>query len=171
MQDISTRVALADRGAVERDEQGPALAAQLAEVELAAAGTAVTGPGVAVTVQDAEVDAVTGLVPEGGEVLDRDLQLVANGLWQAGAEAVAVNDHRLGATTAIRAAGEAILLDLRPLVPPYVVTAVGDEGLADRFDEGPAAAQLRGLARDYGLRWMAERADLVTLPGVSGARS
>ncbi len=171
VQGISARVAQAERAAVERDSQGPALAARLAEVELASARTAVAGPGVAVTVQDADVDAVTGQIPEGGEVLDRDLQLVANGLWQAGAEAVAVNGHRLSATTAIRAAGEAILVDLRPLLPPYVVTAVGDEELADRFDQGAAAGQLRGLARDYGLRWTLDRAGELALPAAAGARS
>lgn len=171
VQGVSARVAQAERAAAERGRRGPALAAQLAEVEVAAARTPVAGPGVSVTVQDAEVDAVTGDVPEGGEVLDRDVQLVANGLWQAGAEAVAVNGHRLGATTAIRSAGQAILVELRPLVPPYVVSAVGDEQLAERFEHGPAAAQLRGLARDYGLRWMLERPGELTLPAASGARS
>lgn len=171
VQSVSARIAQAERAAAERGQEGPALAGRLAAVEVAAARTPVSGPGVAVTVQDAEVEAVTGDVPEGGEVLDRDLQLVANGLWQAGAEAVAVNGHRLGATTAIRAAGQAILVELRPLVPPYVVTAVGDEELAARFDDGPAAAQLRGLGRDYGLRWTLDRPGELTLPAASGARS
>ena len=56
-----------------------------------------------------------------GRVLDRDLQELVNGLWAAGAEAVSVDGQRLTARTAIRSAGEAVLVDFRPLSPPYVV--------------------------------------------------
>ena len=48
-------------------------------------------------------------------MLDRDLQVIVNGLWAAGAEAIAVNGQRLTACSAIRSAGEAILVDFRPL--------------------------------------------------------
>ena len=56
-----------------------------------------------------------------GRVLDRDLQVMVNALWAAGAEAIAINGQRLTARSAIRYAGEAILLDFRPLVPPNVM--------------------------------------------------
>ena len=42
-------------------------------------------------------------------------------LWQSGAEAIAINGQRLTSFSAIRAAGDAILVDNRPLVPPYTV--------------------------------------------------
>ena len=59
-------------------------------------------------------------------VQDVDLQVVVNGLWAAGAEAIAVNGQRLTAMTAIRSAGDAVLVDLVALSSPYTVEAVGD---------------------------------------------
>ncbi|CAM5647734.1 membrane protein [Streptomyces purpurascens] len=53
------------------------------------------------------------------------MQRVVNGLWESGAEAVSINGQRLTALSAMRAAGDAILVDNKPLVPPYTVLAVG----------------------------------------------
>ena len=88
-------------------------------------------------------------------VLDRDLQSVVNGLWAAGAEAVAVNGQRLTALSAIRSAGDAILVDYRPLTRPYVVVAIGDPRTiagAVRFSGGPAGPGLRTLQQTYGMQ-------------------
>jgi uncharacterized protein YlxW (UPF0749 family) len=64
---------------------------------------------------------------------DSDLQLVVNALFAAGAEAVSVNDNRIVATSPIRAAGATIVVNFRPLTPPYRVVGIG----ADRrtFDQ------------------------------------
>ena len=58
-------------------------------------------------------------------VLDVDLQSVVNALWAAGAEAIAINGQRLTATSTIRAAGDAVLVDYRPVTSPYEVAAIG----------------------------------------------
>ena len=50
-----------------------------------------------------------------GRVTDRDLQTLVNEVWAAGAEAVTVNGQRLTALSAIRSAGDAVLVDFRPL--------------------------------------------------------
>lgn len=60
-------------------------------------------------------DAANGLRDGRDRVLDMDLQILTDGLWQAGAEAISVNGHRLSALTAIRGAGEAITVDNRSL--------------------------------------------------------
>src|SRR5207302_160556 len=77
------------------------------------------------------VDPVTGRQTgtNPGLVLDRDLQDVANELWHDGAEAIAINGQRLTATTTIRAAGGAILVDFRPVTAPYQVSAIGPDDL------------------------------------------
>jgi uncharacterized protein YlxW (UPF0749 family) len=107
--------------------------------------TALAGPGVIVMVDDAP-DARSGSL---NRVLDRDLQDIVNVLWRSGASGVAVNDQRLTGSTAIRAAGEAILVNYQPLTRPYRVYAVGtstsgtgDSGLQHLLD---------GLSSDYGL--------------------
>ena len=48
-----------------------------------------------------------------GQVTDHDLQTVVNALWAAGARAIWVGGVRLGPQTAIRTAGQTILVDFR----------------------------------------------------------
>ena len=60
-----------------------------------------------------------------------------NGLWSVGAEAIAVNGQRLTAQSAIRSAAGAILVNYRPLKPPYRVEAIGPPDLADAVRGDP----------------------------------
>ncbi|MFD4834191.1 DUF881 domain-containing protein [Streptomyces uncialis] len=125
-----------------------------------AGSAAVHGPGVKLSVDDAKEAAGNGDGPRGtsgfsdtGRVKDRDLQRVVNGLWQSGAEAVSINGQRLTALSAIRAAGDAILVDNRPLVPPYTILAVGDgERLSTRFQNSPDGLYLNALQENFGVR-------------------
>ncbi len=130
-------------------------------VELAAAAVPVHGPGVRLVLDDA-ADASQGGAggprqsdgfSDTGRVRDRDMQQVVNALWASGAEAVALNGQRLTALSAIRDAGQAILVDNRPLVPPYTVLAIGDgKRLSAAFQRSAGGAYLRALRRDYGIR-------------------
>jgi uncharacterized protein YlxW (UPF0749 family) len=98
-------------------------------------------------------------------VLDTDLQLLANGLWQAGAEAIAVNGQRLTTLTAIRTAGQAITVNFRSVSPPYAVSAVGDPAtLPASFLETPAGQTFTDLEANFGLRFDVESVDELTLP-------
>ncbi|GAA1926187.1 DUF881 domain-containing protein [Streptantibioticus ferralitis] len=128
---------------------------------LLAGATAVTGPGVQLVVDDAkEASTGSGSAPressgfsDTGRVRDRDLQRVVNGLWQSGAEAVSINGQRLTALSAIRAAGAAILVDNKPLVPPYTVLAIGDgQRLSTSFQDSPDGQYLHVLQQNYGIR-------------------
>ena len=87
-------------------------------------------------------------------VLDLDLQVLANGLWQAGAEAIAINGHRLSTLTAIRGAGDAITVDYRSLTRPYRVEAIGDpRTLHARLVESPGGAWWNELAQNRRMRY------------------
>ena len=152
------------------DAAGRAAADRLAALELASGVGAVTGGGLVVRLDDAPAGA-EGADARGGEVgqgrvQDRDLQDVVNALWASGAEAVAINGLRLTAQTAIRSAGEAILVDFRPLSPPYTVRAVGDPKLLETsFVDGPTGRRLATYTSLYGLRFTVRRTDSQTLPG------
>ncbi|MDG9728762.1 MULTISPECIES: DUF881 domain-containing protein [unclassified Streptomyces] len=136
----------------------------------------VHGPGVKLVVNDAK-DAGTGGdgQPRGtsgfsdtGRVRDRDMQRVVNGLWESGAEAISVNGQRLTALSAIRAAGDAILVDNKPLVPPYTVLAVGDgERLSTRFQDSADGLYLHVLQENYGIRTAISAADDLKLPAAT----
>ncbi|MDF3291722.1 DUF881 domain-containing protein [Streptomyces silvisoli] len=142
-------------------------------MSLLSGATAVSGPGVQLVVDDAkEASGGTGSGPretsgfsDTGRVRDRDLQRVVNGLWQSGAEAVSINGQRLTALSAIRAAGEAILVDNKPLVPPYTVLAIGDGPRLSTSFQGSADGQyLRVLQQNYGIRTSISVKDEVRLP-------
>jgi len=112
---------------------GPALAAieSRAGVLAASAGLdAVRGPGVTITLTDAGRDAdgrfPRDATPDDLVVHQQDIQAVLNALWGAGAEAVALQDQRIIATSAPRCVGNTLLLDGRTSSPPYTVTAIGD---------------------------------------------
>ncbi|MFJ9891264.1 DUF881 domain-containing protein [Streptomyces sp. NPDC091287] len=129
-------------------------------VALLAGATPVDGPGVKLVVDDAKDTDQGGGGPrestgfaDTGRVRDRDMQRVVNGLWESGAEAIAINGQRLTALSAIRAAGDAILVDNRPLVPPYTVLAVGDgKKLATAFQDSADGQYLQALKESFDIR-------------------
>ncbi|MFE0460514.1 DUF881 domain-containing protein [Kitasatospora sp. NPDC058965] len=148
----------------------------LAALDSAVGTGAVTGPGVKLVIDDpADSGSGGGIDPRtsggfgGGRLRDRDLQLVVNGLWQAGAEAVSVNGQRLTALSPIRAAGDAILVDNRPLVPPYTVLAIGDEkALPGAFQESMGGHYLKLLQDSYGIRATLSGQHELSLPAAVG---
>ncbi|TGA92766.1 DUF881 domain-containing protein [Streptomyces sp. MZ04] len=141
-------------------------------VALLSGATEVHGPGVKLVVDDAKAADQGGGGPresagfsDTGRVRDRDMQRVVNGLWQSGAEAIAINDQRLTALSAIRAAGDAILVDNKPLVPPYTVLAVGDgQRLSTRFQNSRDGQYLHALQENFGVRTSISAQESVRLP-------
>ncbi|MFB9510535.1 DUF881 domain-containing protein [Streptomyces aurantiacus] len=142
-------------------------------VAVLAGAVEVHGPGVKLVVDDAkEADQggdgdarETSGFSDTGRVRDRDMQRVVNGLWESGAEAVTVNGQRLTALSAIRAAGDAILVDNKPLVPPYTVLAVGDgQRLSSRFRNSGDGQYLQALKENFGVRTSMSVEDEVRLP-------
>ncbi|MFI2609338.1 DUF881 domain-containing protein [Kitasatospora sp. NPDC018619] len=137
----------------------------------------VTGPGLKLVLEDAAGTGLGGNVDpragqgfsNSGRLRDRDLQLVVNGLWGAGAEAIAINGQRLTALSAIRAAGEAVLVDNRPLVPPYGIQAIGDGSkLLGTFEKDMAGQYLRLLQEQYGIKSTLSVQKSLTLPAAVG---
>ena len=101
---LSGQLALERDAALTASRTGDRVSTELRRLETAAAQSAVRGPGIEVVAGDAtareQVDPATGervTVPaeENGRLRDRDLQSLVNGLWAAGAEAVAVDGERL----------------------------------------------------------------------------
>lgn len=133
--------------------------------QLAVGSRAAEGPGVVVEVDDAAE--TTGDSGDLGRILDIDLQQVVNGLWAAGAEAVSINGHRVTPLTSLRSAGNVIQINFTNLVPPYEVSAIGDDRvLATAFDEGLGGQWLRASAERYGVEYSIRNADSLELPGV-----
>jgi uncharacterized protein YlxW (UPF0749 family) len=140
------------------------------EVLSAMAGVSpVHGPGIKVTVDDAPTQGARASAGSAtGRVLDTDLQRLLNGLWAAGAEAVSVNGQRLTQLTAVRSAGDAILVAYRPLSPPYEVLAIGSpNGLEVEFVDGPGGRWFHTL-ETFGIRFNVTQQKDLQVPGASG---
>ncbi|MBG0562209.1 DUF881 domain-containing protein [Actinoplanes aureus] len=146
-----------------------AAVARLRDLEAAAGLATVRGSGAKVTLADGptSVDPVTGERRTESQVKDTDLQLAANALWASGAEAIAINGERLTATSTIRQAGEAILVDVRPVTTPYEVVAIGPGDLADDFRDGYAGQFFETLSARYGMSFEVTEVKDVTLDGAA----
>lgn len=148
------------------DEAAQVQQAAIERLEPSVGAVPVTGSGLTITVDDGP----QGESNRSARVYDTDLQILANGLWQSGAEAVAINGHRLSALTAIRGAGEAVTVDYRSLARPYVVEAIGDSRtLQARFVESGAGVWWNELAQNQGLGYdiaLADRLDLAADGGL-----
>ena len=138
------------------------------DLAIAVGAVPMQGPGLTVTLDDApqgaedpgESDQV-----DQGRVYSRDIQFVVNSLWEAGAEAISVNDIRLTSVSTIRFAGSAIIVDFRPLTRPYVITALGDpRELPNAFADGPGGSYLSTLDSSFGVRSDTEVVDDATVP-------
>lgn len=94
----------------------------------------------------------------------QDLVGIANELWAAGAEAVAVNGLRVTATTGFSQVGGTIVVNLQRVSPPYVIAAIGETAtLAGALSiRGGFVEGLRALGLDVRI----ERRDALTLPAI-----
>ena len=106
------------------------------------------------------------------EIRDEDLATLVDGLWQAGAEAIAINDQRLNVLGGIRNTGRAIHVNGRPRQrPPYVVEAIGDNahppGPPAPDQPGPGSGSAWSTAST--LSTSAENVDDIRLPAAARA--
>jgi uncharacterized protein YlxW (UPF0749 family) len=112
------------------------------------------GPGLVVTLNDAQRDA-EGRFPRDASpddlvVHQQDIEAVLNALWSAGAEGVQMQDQRIIGTSAPRCVGNTLLLNGRTYSPPYVVTAIGDPAA---MQAALAASPLVTLYKQYVVRF------------------
>jgi uncharacterized protein YlxW (UPF0749 family) len=167
-------VAAERRAHLEGDALGRQLLAQLDAADFAAATSAVTGPGLNVTITDPGLSKNLSDVSKqrvGGSkqvILDRDLQLVVNSLWVSGAEAISVGGVRVGPNVTMRQAGGGILVDNQPIASPYTILAVGPpHSMRDLFDRSSGLQRLRLLETSYGVGVNVSAADTLNLPAGS----
>lgn len=101
---------------------------ELNEAKAFAGLTGVTGPGVVVTLSDVPKSKVKslGIAQEETYIHDVDVLQVVNELRAAGADAIAIHDQRLTATSPIRCVGNSVLVNMTPVGFPLKIRAIGD---------------------------------------------
>ena len=99
----------------------------LQDTKLFAGLTEAEGPGVTIVLRDSKKPVANVLDPGGGIIHDTDVLKVVNELWNAGAEAIAVNGKRVGPRTNFRCVGSTILVDSIRIATPIRIDAIGDQ--------------------------------------------
>ena len=120
---------------------------------------ALEGPGVEVVIDDSAKPLAKGENPNIAIVHNEDLLKIVNELRAAGAEALSVNDQRLVEASEISCAGPTILVNKSRVVPPFVISAIGDA------DTMMAALKLRGGVVE-GLQFYGIQVNITKKPNV-----
>lgn len=111
-----------ETAAAEGRSAAETLARELDVYQLVLGLVPVQGPGVVVRLRESK--APLGIVPTG--IQAQDLSGLINELWSGGAEAIAVNGHRIVATTGFGQDDRGIFAGSLRVGAPYEITAVGD---------------------------------------------
>ncbi len=143
--------------------QASATRTRLRTLGVATGEDSARGPGVRVTVDDAPDAASTKQ-----KVIGQDLQRLANGLWQVGAEAVSINGQRLTSLSAIRDAGKAITVNKVSLRRPYVLSAIGGPQMGGALLETSGGQTWAALQSSFGLKFDVTTEESMTLPPAQG---
>ena len=136
--------------------------------------TALTGPGVEITLDDAK-ERPDGALPPNARPDDlvihqSDVQAVVNAVWAAGADAVAIMDQRLIATSAVRCVGNVLLLQGRTYSPPFVITAIVDAGaVRAQLAASPQVGLLQQAVDAFGLTFAVRQRGSITVPAYTGS--
>ncbi len=145
------------------------LNAQLQNARIAAGLIPLTGTGIVLQVEDS----LEPVAPDSNEadylVGARDIRILVEELWAAGAQAVAVNGERITPTTSVIDIGSSILVNSAYLLPAYQITALGADDLYARLSASPGFVDfIRARAETYGIRVSFAEPDSVDIPAFAG---
>lgn len=110
-------------------EEAKNLEKELTELNRVLGYTEVKGKGVIITLKDATDEQVATV--RDSVVHDWDVLSIVNELFNAGAEAVSVNDQRIISVSAINCAGTVITINNQKVSVPFVIKAIGGDGMYD----------------------------------------
>lgn len=114
-----------EKAAAQESGQAKLLNDSLQEAKQYAGMSEVEGPGVTVTIEDNTNENAGGFVQD-QIIHDVDVLRTVNELWNAGAEAIAVNGNRVSVGTNFRCAGSVMYVGNVRIASPVVVQAIGD---------------------------------------------
>lgn len=155
------------KNSVENNEQLKEIENQIKQGNKIIGLAEVKGPGVIVTLKDAEVSTGKTYIgdPNNLVVHDLDVLSVVNALFNSGAEAVSVNDQRVVPTTSIICGGNIVDINGERIGAPFKIKAIGlPEYLSNIKMEGGYLDTLEG----YGIVTSLEQSNNITIPKYTG---
>ena len=147
-----------------------ALNGELEKARIAAGLAQLTGPGLVFKLEDA--DGSVGNGDTEGLVTSRDVRILVQELWLAGAEAISINGERVTTTTAVLDIGNSILVNNAYLAPPYEISAIGPADLYRRVSDSASFVEFVSTRIDpSGIKLSFAELDKVTVPAFAGTVS
>jgi uncharacterized protein YlxW (UPF0749 family) len=141
---------------------------EILRLKMAAGLLPITGTGIKIILSDSDTKPKEYEDPVFRVVHYDQLELLINELWSAGAEAIAINGRRLGATSGFSCAGTTILIDTNRLAPPYHIEVIGDsENLKNALMMPGGFVEQQILS--FNLKFMIEPIDKLVLPAYKGS--
>ncbi len=121
--------------------------------------TPVSGDGITITLQDAQVSDDVDYMDYADYIIhDADINAILNELRIHGAEAISINGERIIGTSRLVCAGPTIFLNVSRYPPPYVIRAIGDpDALYEAIDQMTSVAVMRfygitvDITKEYGM--------------------
>lgn len=142
------------------------LESELMKAQIMAGLVEVTGPGVAVRMDDSNRQIKPGEDPSAFIIHDDDILKVLNELYASGAEAISINGERVVANTQIRCVGPTISVNNSRIAPPIEITAIGDPETLDR------GLKMRGGVIEslsfWGIEVLVKKEPVVVVPAYKG---
>lgn len=145
---------------------------QLESQRVLAGMVPLVGQGVQVVLDDSNVKSI----PVGEDashyiVHDYDIRDVVSTLWQSGAEAIAVGDERIVASTSVYCVGSTILVNDTRMSPPYKIIAIGPPTMEEALNSPSRLQSMKSVARQYGVQFKVTSAKELRVPAYSGSFS
>ena len=134
--------------------------------------TAMEGPGLTVTLEDAPEsirDSVGDEHVSDTIVHQQDIQAVANAMWAGGAEAMTLQGQRVVSTTGIKCVGNTVLLHGVTYSPPYVISAVGDpDAMRESIESSPYIQAYLDAVDQWRVGWDVTVEESIEAPAYEG---
>ncbi len=167
--DLRSQLAAGTLAAGAADRAVAAERARADALALAAGTSAVSGPALTVSLDDAP-PGTRSSNPDDLVVHQQDVQAVVNGMWAGGAEAMTLMGQRVISTSAVRCVGNTIELQGQVYGPPFIITAVGDQAaMRAAVEAQPGVALFRRYVARFGLGLRVTDAEEVRLPAYGAA--
>ncbi len=167
--DLRDRLAAQQKDAASRKTALAGLNSELDSQRMLAGMVPLVGSGVQVILDDSSAKTIpAGEDPAHYIVHDYDLRDVVSLLWQSGAEAIAIGDERLVASTSVYCVGSTILVNDTRMSPPYKIVALGPPSMEDALNSPARLQKLKQDVRQYGVQLKIAQVKDAQVPAFSG---
>lgn len=168
MQVEKERTALEDQVHDLRQPPGDDAAAKdLERIKIGAGLVPLQGTGIIITIDNTkQALSPSNKNPNLSQIRDEDILKILNELRAAGAEAIAINNQRLIATSEVRTAGSFISINNKNFATPFEIKAIGDPVALEN------ALKIRGgiieTIQFWGIQVVIKQSTVVELPAFKG---